>query len=377
MNPLSIVTVVGARPQFIKAAAVSLAFARHNLSSPSCAIEERIIHTGQHYDENMSGIFFDQLNIPRPWSNLDIGSGSHGSQTAKMMEGIEKLLTEYRPDYVMTYGDTNSTLASALVAAKMHIPVIHIESGLRSFNKRMPEEVNRILTDHVSEWLFCPTSLAIENLKKEGITNNVVWTGDVMYDAALTFAPHAEKSTILTQYGLQSKQYKLATVHRAENTDQPDCLRGIFEALTEISTDSPVVLPIHPRTRSKLESAGMLHLALESSLVITEPVNFLDMICLEKNAQLILTDSGGIQKEAFFHDVPCVTLREETEWVELVNSGWNVLVGAEKERIVENSEKILARFETDKPNRDSVNYGSGAAAQVIIDQLINSTTLPT
>ena len=369
MNPISIVTVVGARPQFIKAAAVSLAFASHNETDPSRRIEERIVHTGQHYDENMSGIFFDQLNIPRPWKNLSVGSGSHGSQTAKMMQGIEELLTEHRPDYVMTYGDTNSTLASALVAAKMHVPVIHVESGLRSFNKRMPEEVNRILTDHVSQWLFCPTRLAIENLKKEGITENVVWTGDVMYDAALTFAPHAEKSTVLAQYGLQSKQYKLATVHRAENTDRPECLRGIFEALIEISTDTPVVLPMHPRTRAKLESTGMLKMVLESSLVITEPVNFLDMICLEKNAQLILTDSGGIQKEAFFHGVPCVTLREETEWVELIDSGWNVLVGADKKRIIQKSEEVLARFATDEPNRDSVDYGTGTAAQVIISHL--------
>jgi UDP-N-acetylglucosamine 2-epimerase len=234
----------------------------------------------------------------------------------------------------------------------------------------MPEEINRILTDHVSEWLFCPTQLAIENLNKEGIVKNVVWSGDVMYDAALTFSTHAKNSDVLSKYNLTSKQFKLATVHRAENTDSPEALRAIFEALIAVSSDTPVVLPLHPRTQNKLEQYELMPLVLESALVITEPVNFLDMICLEKNAQLILTDSGGIQKEAFFHHVPCVTLREETEWVELVNSGWNSLVGSDKQLIIENTNETISRFVADSPDRSKVDYGNGQASQMIIDCLV-------
>ncbi len=348
---MKILTVVGARPQFIKAAMVSRAIIAYNQNvegKPQAQITEVILHTGQHYDDNMSRIFFDQLGIPKPAYNLQVGSGSHGETTGMMLAGIERVLGEEKPDWVLVYGDTNSTLAGALAACKLHIPVAHVEAGLRSYNKRMPEEINRVLTDHVSTLLLCPTKVAVVNLAKEGITRNVHQVGDVMYDAALMFGELADKdSGILERLLLKKKSYYLVTVHRAENTDEPQRLKNIFAAFCEIATkDCPVVLPLHPRTRGVLVQHGLarqkdslsdgVYYPLECSnpyVKMVDPVSFLDMVMLEKYAKVILTDSGGVQKEAYFHKVPCVTLRDETEWVETVEAGANVLVGADRERI--------------------------------------------
>lgn len=336
---LSIATIIGARPQFIKAAMVSRGIVEHNRQSGFEMIKETIIHTGQHYDENMSEIFFRELNIPEPAVNLGIGSGRQGKQTGAMLAAIEKVLVNERPDRVLVYGDTNSTLAGALAAAKLHIPVAHVEAGLRSFNRRMPEEINRVLTDHVSDLLFCPTATAVSNLAGEGISKGVYHVGDVMYDAALVFGDIAEKrSTILQQHNLSPGQYALATVHRAENTDDDVRLAGIMEGLAGIGrTQCPVILPLHPRTRQALNRIGYAipEKAGHRDILIIEPVSFLDMVMLEKNAKLILTDSGGVQKEAYFHGVPCVTLRDETEWVETVEAGWNQLAGADAKKIAE------------------------------------------
>lgn len=361
---MKVVTVVGARPQFVKAATVSAAISAHNAGG-GVAIDEVLVHTGQHYDENMSQIFFDQLRVPRPAYNLAVGSGSHGAMTGKMLTLVEEILQRERPDWLLVYGDTNSTLAGALAAAKLHIPVCHVEAGLRSFDKRMPEEVNRILTDHVSRLLLCPTYAAIEHLKTEGIRDGVHHVGDVMYDAALNFVAAAgEPAPVLARYGVSSKQFCLATVHRAENTDDPRRLDGILRGLTGVGSAScPVLLPLHPRTRATLKQQGRLD-ALEqsASLRLTDPVSFLDMILLEQQAKLILTDSGGVQKEAYFQRVPCVTLRDETEWVETIDAGWNQLAGADAER-------IAAAASAAKPGRDIAEYGTGHAAERVVDLL--------
>ena len=326
---MKIVTIIGARPQFIKAATVSRAIAEYNnsLTNNQEPIIEVLVHTGQHYDENMSDVFFEELDIPQPDYHLGIGSASHGAQTGRMLEEIEKVLLKEKPDRVLVYGDTNSTLAGALTATKLHIPVAHVEAGLRSFNRQMPEEINRVLTDHIADMLFAPTQTAVDNLKKEGISENKIFlVGDVMYDAALYYGKQVEEeSNILEQYRLQPQQYILATIHRAENTDDPIRLRAIFEGLSQVAKEIPVVLPLHPRTRAALIRDGLYEMAVES-LVVIPPVGYLDMVMMEKNARLIATDSGGVQKEAYFYRVPCVTLREETEWVELVEAGWNVLV---------------------------------------------------
>ncbi|MHB1295974.1 MAG: non-hydrolyzing UDP-N-acetylglucosamine 2-epimerase [Anaerolineae bacterium] len=320
-----LLTIVGARPQFIKAAAVSRAIREYNAGQPDLPIREVLVHTGQHYDENMSQVFFDELDIPRPDYNLGVGSLPHGAQTGRMLEAIEEILSREQPDWVLVYGDTNSTLAGALAAAKLHIPVAHVEAGLRSFNRRMPEEVNRILTDHISDLLFCPTQTSVDNLTAEGITQGVELVGDVMYDCALYYADKVKglEADILRKHSLVRGSYYLATVHRAENTDDASKLGTIVQAFNELSTpEYPVVIPLHPRTRAKMEQCG-LH--FETQVCVLDPVSYLEMVALERNAKVIITDSGGVQKEAYFHGVPCVTLREETEWVETVDSGWNYL----------------------------------------------------
>jgi len=360
---LKFVTVVGARPQFIKAAAVSRAIVAHNGKKANSTLEEKIVHTGQHYDENMSKVFFDELEIPRPDYNLSVGSGSHGEQTGKMLQKIEQILVREKPSFVIVYGDTNSTLAGALAAAKLHIPVAHVEAGLRSFNRKMPEEINRILTDHVSDLLFCPTDVAVNNLSNEGISNGVYQVGDVMYDSILFYAKKAKKieQKILDQLDLNSKSYYLATVHRAENTDDSDRLRSILDGFNNISVqECPTLLPLHPRTKKKLSELGLV---CSDCVRIVEPVSYLEMIALEQNARAILTDSGGIQKEAYWFKVPCVTLREETEWVETVQSGWNIIVGSDGQSI------INAISGTDKSNGiyKKTMYGNGKASNQICE----------
>jgi UDP-GlcNAc3NAcA epimerase len=359
---MKVVTVVGARPQFVKAATVSAAIVQQR---QSLGIEEVLVHTGQHYDQNMSQVFFDQLRVPRPKYNLAIGSGSHGSMTGKMLTAVEQILLDEKPDWLLVYGDTNSTLAGALAAAKLHVPVCHVEAGLRSFDKRMPEEVNRILTDHVSALLLCPTRTAVTNLSNEGIRQGVHHVGDVMYDAALMFAGSAGSGAeVLARYGVEPKRFLLATVHRAENTDDPERLRGILRGLSAVATaELPLVLPLHPRTRATLVRSGAESLLTQNPALKTfEPVSFLDMIVLEQHAKLILTDSGGMQKEAYFHRVPCVTLRDETEWVETVEAGWNQLVGADAVRI----ERAVAAAQQ---GRRIDEYGEGRAAYEVVELL--------
>ena len=317
-----ILSVVGARPQFVKAAVVAAALEERGAA-------HRLVHTGQHYDDSLSDVFFRELGLRQPDHQLDVGSGSHGAQTAAMLEGLERVILEVEPAWVVLYGDTNSTLAGALAAAKLHVPVAHVEAGLRSFDRRMPEELNRVLTDHASDLLLAPTHTAIENLRKEGIPDNRVrLVGDVMYDAALRFRG-AGSADRLEQLGVRSGEYILATVHRAANTDDPTRLRAIFHGLARVArdTETPVLVLLHPRTRAALRREGLLE-EMEERLILSEPVGYLDMLTLESHASLVATDSGGVQKEAYFVGVPCVTLREETEWVELVEGGWNRLVGA-------------------------------------------------
>ncbi len=435
---MKISTIIGARPQFIKAAAVSRAIAAHNLQllnseqhgakNPgavldySCGrsgtlplIEEVLIHTGQHYDEGMSDIFFRELEIPEPKYNLNIGSGSHGRQTGQMLAALENVLIGEKPDWVLVYGDTNSTLAGALAAAKLHIPIAHIEAGLRSFNRRMPEEINRIVADQLSTLLLCPSQAAVNNLAAEGISNaegisaksssclptrdkkrqmrvakldsltprgtKVVITGDVMADALLFASEHAAgRSDLVTRLGLQPRSYLLATIHRAENTDDPERLRNILLALSELAKHEPVILPLHPRTKKILADMpslkpgqGTLHADhyypstnRTCGLVFLEPVGYFDIIALEKSARFLLTDSGGMQKEAYWLKIPCITLREETEWVETVAAGWNILAGADFERIIE----TVRSFNT-PPEHPSL-YGDGQAAAHCLNALLAS-----
>lgn len=358
---MKILTVVGARPQFIKASVVTQALRR-------AGVREVLVHTGQHYDQGMSEVFFQELAIPPPDVHLGIGSDRHGAQTGKMLGALEEVVLRERPDRVLVYGDTNSTLAGALVAAKLHIPVAHVEAGLRSFNQRMPEEINRVLTDHVSQWLFAPTAAAVTNLAREGISGaRVQQSGDVMYDVALHYAREAElHSGILARLGLKPREYLLATVHRAENTDDSDRLGAIFEGLSSISVELPVVLPLHPRTRKMLDQNGGKKAQSGGGMTLLDPVGYLDMLMLEKSARLVVTDSGGVQKEAFFYQVPCVTLREETEWVELVEAGWNRLApptsAADVARVIRQS---LAA----KPGTAIKPYGEGRAAELIVPAL--------
>ena len=360
----TILTIVGARPQFIKAAALQRSLnSREN-------VEQVLIHTGQHYDPNMSDVFFQELDITKPDYYLAIGSGLHGAQTGRMLERIEEVLVERQPDWVVVYGDTNSTLAGALAAAKLHLPLAHVEAGLRSFNRRMPEEINRVLTDHVSNLLLAPTQAAVDHLRREGVAaDKVHLVGDVMYDAALYYAQRATgRGDVLARWNLDPGDYVLATVHRAENTDDGSRLTAIFEGLSEIGRELPVVLPLHPRTRAALQRRGLLERAMDA-LRVTEPVGYLDMVRLERDARLIVTDSGGVQKEAYFCRVPCVTLRDETEWLELIEVGWNRLVPPHDAESV--LEGIHAMLHAPAPG-ESTNglYGGGNAAGRIAELLV-------
>ncbi|PKN89095.1 MAG: UDP-N-acetylglucosamine 2-epimerase (non-hydrolyzing) [Deltaproteobacteria bacterium HGW-Deltaproteobacteria-1] len=379
---MKIVTIIGARPQFIKAAAVSRAIGRYNdqtSNSEHRTLNEVIIHTGQHYDEGMSAVFFRELEIPEPLYNIGIGSGPHGQQTGRMIEAIEKLLMTEKPDWVLVYGDTNSTLAGALAAAKLHIPVAHVEAGLRSFNRRMPEEINRVLTDHLSTLLFCPSQVAVDNLAAEGIsskrapdssplTPQILVVGDVMADA-LQFAANKvdTNSDILNCLGLKPHHYLLATIHRAENTDNPERLGNIMSALSELAKREPVVLPLHPRTKKILTASHPSVLVSDSLLRIIEPVGYFDVIALARSSRVILTDSGGMQKEAYWLKVPCITLRDETEWVETVETGWNVLTGADEKKISNTAQNFTP------PAEHPSLYGDGQAAKRVIDILVERT----
>lgn len=345
-----IITVVGARPQFIKAATLSRQF-------KLLGIEEKIIHTGQHFDANMSEIFFDEMEIPKPAYQLDIHGVSHGAMTGRMLEGIEKILMTEKPDGVLVYGDTNSTLAGALAAAKLHIPVIHVEAGLRSFNMDMPEEINRILTDRISNALFCPTDTAVNNLMREGFDNmpvQIIKNGDVMQDAAMYYADKAQlKSDIIRKAGLN--KFVLATIHRQENTDNPENLKNIIEGLNAIHKEIPVVVPMHPRTRNILAQNYQL-----PDFTIIDPVGYFDMIMLLKSCEMVITDSGGVQKEAFFFAKHCITLREQTEWVELVDKGFNLLVGSDIDKL-----RDAFDFFRNKQSDFSIDlYGNGKAAEM-------------
>jgi UDP-GlcNAc3NAcA epimerase len=357
---IKVLSVVGARPQFVKAAVVSRALRRAR------GMREVLVHTGQHYDSDMSSVFFRELQIRRPDTNLGVGSGSHGAQTGRMLAALERVIARERPQWVLVYGDTNSTLAGALAAAKMKVPVAHVEAGLRSRNRAMPEEINRVAADHVCDLLFAPTRAAVANLLDEGIPGSrIVRTGDVMYDAALHYAARAERvSRVIDELGLDGRDYVLATVHRAENTDDPARLLGIFEGLRRLAREVIVVVPLHPRTRRALARA---HWRPGGGLRLLNPVGYLDMVRLEHRARLIATDSGGVQKEAYFHRVPCATLRGETEWVELVAAGWNVLVPpTSAERVWRGLRAMLSGFRA--PRRPPL-YGNGHAAETIVERL--------
>ncbi len=352
---MKILTVIGARPQFIKAAMVSRAFKKANDEAGQKIFEELILHTGQHYDEKMSRIFFEQLGLPAPTWLMELGGGSHGQMTGRMLAAIEEILEEQKPGLVLVYGDTNSTLAGALAAAKLHLPVAHVEAGLRSFNRTMPEEINRVLTDHLACLHFCPTRLAVENLAQEGLTKGVSLAGDVMYDAALFFAERAhQESTVLKDFALKEKEFYLVTIHRQENTDKPERLNNLRQALAQLAIKHPVLWPVHPRLKDRLAKE-----IVPPGLIMCAPLAFLDMMRLEIAAKTILTDSGGVQKEAYFHQTPCVTLRDETEWQETVEAGWNQLAGCNQKRILE-----LAASAS--PGRPIVEYGQGRAAEDIV-----------
>ena len=354
---MKLLTIVGARPQFIKAAAVSREIAKHK------DITEVIVHTGQHFDANMSEIFFEQMQIPKPDYNLEINSLSHGVMTGRMIEKIEEVLLQENPDWVLVYGDTNSTIAGSLAAKKLHIKVAHVEAGLRSFNRNMPEEINRILTDKISDILFCPTDTAVQNLHNEGIGKNslarIMKCGDVMQDAAIFYTDLAQKPKL----DLPEK-FVLATIHRAENTDDLNRLSSIFNALAEISNEIPIILPLHPRTKKIISNLQLT--THNSQLILIEPIGYLEMIYLLKTCSLVMTDSGGLQKEAFFFKKPCVTLRDETEWVELVENGFNKIVGADQDKII-SGYKEMSKIK----NNYNINlYGNGEASKKIITELV-------
>jgi UDP-GlcNAc3NAcA epimerase len=351
---MKVITIVGARPQFVKAAVVSRAFQSHP------EIEEKIIHTGQHYDANMSDIFFEEMQIPKPHYNLGISGLTHGAMTGEMLKGIEEILIKEKPDWVLVYGDTNSTLAGALAASKLHIKVAHVEAGLRSFNMKMPEEINRILTDRISSVLFCPTETAVMNLKNEGFekfNTQVINVGDVMLDAVKFYS----KSAPTCPY---QNDFVLATIHRAENTDSEERLQNIFTAFNDIGKKIQIVIPLHPRTKKIVEQRKLD----TSNITIIDPVGYFDMLSLLKNCSLVATDSGGLQKEAYFFEKPCITLRDETEWVELVQNGFNQLVGTEPTKILEGFEKMFGKFS--KMTEDL--YGKGSAGNLITKYLLEN-----
>jgi UDP-GlcNAc3NAcA epimerase len=361
----AVLTVIGARPQFIKAAPVSRALADH------AKLREIIVHTGQHYDASMSDVFFRELEIPAPAYDLGVGSGTHAQQTGGIMRRLEPVLEKERPALLLIYGDTNSTLGAALTAAKLHIPVAHVEAGLRSFNRRMPEEINRIVADRLSSLLFAPTQTAVANLRNEGIAEGVTKTGDVMYDVALHYRDKAQReSHVIRRLKLSRRKYALATVHRAENSGDSGRLASILNALEELTNEMAVVLPLHPRTRKMVREFGLE--SVLKRITVIDPVGFLDMVCLESNARLIVTDSGGVQKEAYFHRVPCVTLRDETEWVETVAAGWNRLAD------VTSPQPILCRInealDPTVQRRQIDDYGDGTTARVIADRLVEFMT---
>ena len=380
---MKIVTLIGARPQIIKAAALSRAI-KNNFSE---SIDEIIVHTGQHYDQNMSQVFIDELGIPEPEYNLNIGSASHGIQTARMIEGVEEILFKEKPDYLVLYGDTNSTLAGAIAASKIHVPIVHIEAGLRSFNKTMPEEINRIMCDHASTLLFTPTQTGYRNLIKEGFANDsqspftadnpgIFHCGDVMYDNSLYFKSIAgKKSTVLKDNNLEGKEFILATIHRDSNTDVPDRLSSIFEALIEIAENNEieVVLPLHPRTAKLLKTnlKGNLPTAVKNSkwLKLIPPVSFLDMIVLESNCKLVMTDSGGVQKEAYFFNKPSIILRSETEWKEIVDEGCGIIANADKNKIVEGYDLFK---EGENNLLFPAIFGDGEAAEFICRKMLDN-----
>ena len=377
---MKLVTIIGARPQIIKAAALSRAIRNHYADQ----IQEIIVHTGQHYDDNMSQVFFDELQIPRPDYNLHVGSASHGVQTSRMTEGIEALLIKEQPDFIVLYGDTNSTLAGAVAAAKIHVPIVHIEAGLRSFNKAMPEEINRIVCDHCSTLLFSPTLAGVENLKHEGfpMDNDGPYTidnpkiyhcGDIMYDNSLHFADIAEEKTdIIQRLGLARKLFILATIHRDTNTDHTERLSAIFSAILKLSEDRPIVLPLHPRTAKLLKTnidEGLQKKVFTSpNIHIIPPVSFLEMIALERHAQLVMTDSGGVQKEAYFFKKPCIILRPETEWVEIVETGNAILADADETRIM----KAWQHFKGNPPTDFPEIFGDGHAAEFMLEQMLKA-----
>jgi UDP-GlcNAc3NAcA epimerase len=371
---IKIVTIIGARPQIIKAAALSRAI-KENFSNE---INEIIVHTGQHYDENMSQIFFDELGIPTPNYNLGVGSGSHGAQTSKMIEGIEEILIKEKPDYLVVYGDTNSTLAGAIAASKIHVPIVHIEAGLRSYNKAMPEEINRICCDHCSTMLFSPTATGYNNLIKEGFNpeNKKPYTidnpgiyhcGDVMYDNSLYFAEMAKDKSLKTK-----GNYILCTIHRNNNTDEPERLSSIFKALLRLSDEKEIIIPLHPRTKKLLDvnlnSEIYNQLINNERIHIIPPASFLEMIKLERNADLVITDSGGVQKEAFFFKKPCIIIRSETEWKEIVECGAAVIADANEERIIESYYQFMQKENQEYPEY----FGDGKAAIYICNELINN-----
>jgi len=350
---MKILTVLGARPQFIKAGSVSREIAKHK------DIREIIVHTGQHYDTNMSDIFFEEMRIPKPDYYLGVGGKSHGAMTGEMITKLEEIMLKEKPNVVLVYGDTNSTLAGSISASKLHIPIAHIEAGLRSFNMKMPEEINRILTDRVSKWLFCPTDKAVENLKNEGFDSfdcKIIKSGDVMQDGAMFYKQFAKKPNIEIK-----DNFILTTIHRAENTDNENRLKNIFETLNEIAKEKQIILPLHPRTKKIVKK---LNVNIEN-LTIIEPVGYLEMVWLINNSEMVITDSGGLQKEAFFFKKPCITLRDETEWIELVENNFNVLAGADKDKILEiyNNFKFSNNFNIDL-------YGGGKASEKILKNLM-------
>jgi UDP-GlcNAc3NAcA epimerase len=357
-----VVSIVGARPQFIKAAMVGRALAEH------AHVREILVHTGQHFDDNMSEIFFRHMNIARPDYNLGVNSLTHAAMTGQMLHKIEPLLSSEKPDIVLVYGDTNTTLAAALAAVKLHIPIGHVEAGLRSFNRLMPEEINRVVADHLSDYLFAPTETAVDNLKHEGIPEGKIFlTGDVMYDAALYYSEVCEtESDILKALKIVPKDYALLTLHRAENTDHTERLKAIFDGLIKAAEKIRIVLPLHPRTKIALQRIGLFE-SIKDKLIIIDPVGYLDMVKLEKYSRVIVTDSGGVQKEAYFFKIPCITLRNETEWVELVSIGWNRLVSTNS------AEEISQSIVDAKPPKDSKIkniFGEGHASQNIVTEIL-------